>query len=366
MRRFYALLIVAIVGVSAAVARTVVFDVSSPDFWDYDLSKEGSTIELDRHLKLEKEGVTITFNVADSKTFALKNEITKTSIMWCGSGSVTIATDGPSMPLVSIDATVMDNNSGTSTPLQTIQYWDNEKSFTIYLDGNEKGTWCYERFTVVVDEPAATINSIKEFKELSDFRKFKFNSTVSIIAQNGNTLYAQDNTGGICITGDITPYNYAFGDILPPGWSATKMTEHGAAQAINATNVPDWGARMDYNAVEITVPQIEDHLFEYVLIKDAMIDFRNNLLKTPNGSVSLNFVFDVDFNYPDNARYDAYGIPSYYDQPQFIPLAFEFTSYSGIDDITTPSSRVYKTIENGRVVIVKDNLRYNTMGQIIK
>ena len=39
---------------------------------------------------------------------------------------------------------------------------------------------------------------------------------------------------------------------------------------------------------------------------------------------------------------------------------------TAINDIKVEASKVYKTIENGQIVIVKDNARYNVAGQMIK
>jgi len=39
---------------------------------------------------------------------------------------------------------------------------------------------------------------------------------------------------------------------------------------------------------------------------------------------------------------------------------------TGINDLQVNSAKTYKTIENGQVIIVKGDVRYNTMGQIVK
>ena len=39
---------------------------------------------------------------------------------------------------------------------------------------------------------------------------------------------------------------------------------------------------------------------------------------------------------------------------------------TAINDINVTATKAYKTIENGQVIIVKDNVRYNVMGQPMK
>ena len=39
---------------------------------------------------------------------------------------------------------------------------------------------------------------------------------------------------------------------------------------------------------------------------------------------------------------------------------------SGVNDINVNAVKTYKTIENGQVIIVKGDVKYNTMGQIVK
>lgn len=55
---------------------------------------------------------------------------------------------------------------------------------------------------------------------------------------------------------------------------------------------------------------------------------------------------------------------NYYDNYTLCPLVIE--SNTGVNDLTVNSVKTYKTIENGQVIIVKGNSRYNVMGQPVK
>ncbi len=45
---------------------------------------------------------------------------------------------------------------------------------------------------------------------------------------------------------------------------------------------------------------------------------------------------------------------------------FTMDTSSGVNDLNVATAKTYKTIENGQVLIVKDGVKYNTMGQIVK
>ena len=49
-----------------------------------------------------------------------------------------------------------------------------------------------------------------------------------------------------------------------------------------------------------------------------------------------------------------------------IQLIYTISEPSGITDVKAASSKAYKMIENGQVVIVKDGIKYNVTGQVIK
>ncbi len=53
--------------------------------------------------------------------------------------------------------------------------------------------------------------------------------------------------------------------------------------------------------------------------------------------------------------------------PTFVFTTIHVNGVSGINDLTVENAnKTYKTIENGQVYIIKDGVKYNTMGQLVK
>ncbi|MCQ2287814.1 MAG: hypothetical protein MJZ74_01815 [Muribaculaceae bacterium] len=64
------------------------------------------------------------------------------------------------------------------------------------------------------------------------------------------------------------------------------------------------------------------------------------------------------------AKADPYA-DNYYENYTLLPIVIE-SHFVGVNDLTVKAAKTYKTIENGQVIIVKGNNRYNVMGQPVK
>jgi len=65
-------------------------------------------------------------------------------------------------------------------------------------------------------------------------------------------------------------------------------------------------------------------------------------------------------------KYTSYNDEAWHSLDPQVVCKITINGASGINDLQVNNAKTYKTVENGQVIIVKGDVRYNTMGQIVK
>ena len=178
----------------------------------------------------------------------------------------------------------------------------------------------------VKEEPVVLTNvaTVAEFKALADDTEFKFTGELIVGAQSGAYLYLQDSTDGMLVYGTIDQtYNRLAA--VPGGWTAKKITFHGAPEAAEPSGFA--ASTLDYDLApeEMTIAQITlDNAFEYAIISGATVikgSGKNGTITVGEATVAMYNRFNIDIPTDGNV-YDIVGITGYFDAPQFMPLEF--------------------------------------------
>ncbi len=230
--------------------------------------------------------------------------------------SITCATEGASIYYTIDGATPTANSTSYSAPftltesaiVKAIAYDANNNASSV-------ATMAFEK-EGVVDNSVATAAAMNA---LADNTEFTFTGNLVVIAQTGKYLFAQDATGGAYIYGEGVP-TYAMGDVIPAGWGGEKTTFKGAPEVQNMTNMAAATETAELVAKELTPAQVSlDNVFQYAVIKGATVS--GTTISANGETVALFNRFNVDIP-SDGNTYDIYGITSYYNNVQFLPLDF--------------------------------------------
>lgn len=168
---------------------------------------------------------------------------------------------------------------------------------------------------------ASTVAEILSFDN-NDYFKFRGNLVVS--GRSGSNVYAQDATGGIHLYGSNLSI-YSEGDVIPSGFIAKLNNNYyGAPELTNFENIQEAESTTSLTAQPIIPSQIGNNnleqLFIYAVINNATV---SGTTITANGeTVALYNTFNITIP-NDGKTYNIYGITSYYNNPQFLPLRFE-------------------------------------------
>ena len=111
---------------------------------------------------------------------------------------------------------------------------------------------------------------------------------------------------------------------------------------------------------DASLEEVEGESVDFYLAKDGKIV--NDWQKADLSSLGKVSIIRMVM---DSSDQGAWGIntPTYFAMDNF--KASE-TPVTAVNDIKVETSKAYKTIENGQIVIVKDDARYNIMGQEVK
>ena len=176
--------------------------------------------------------------------------------------------------------------------------------------------------TMTVNFVAAhtTVSSVAEFNELSDQTELTFNGTLTALAQTGKYLFAQDAEKGILIYGTIDQ-TYQMGDQIPGGFTGKKTVYNGAPEMINPAGMQAATTNVAPTAVELTPAEVTLSNFgRYAVIRGASV--MDNYIVAGSDSVAL-FTTRFGVNVPTTGSvFDIYGIVSYFNGNQFMPLEF--------------------------------------------
>ncbi|MBR1474963.1 MAG: chitobiase/beta-hexosaminidase C-terminal domain-containing protein [Muribaculaceae bacterium] len=165
------------------------------------------------------------------------------------------------------------------------------------------------------------VQNIADFNALEDNETFKFNGTVTVLGQKGSNLYVQDANNGMLIYG-TTNQEYTFGDIIPAGFKGTKTTFSGAPEMKDPTGFAAATENVEPTAIEMTIADVTlENFGRYGVIRGATIN--GDSIVVGNAKVAYFNRFEGVAIPTDDATYDVYGVASYHNGNQFLPLSFK-------------------------------------------
>ena len=173
----------------------------------------------------------------------------------------------------------------------------------------------------VIGAPTEVAN-IAAYLDVDDEEVVKFTNPVTVLAQNGNSLYVKDATGYALIYG-ATGQTYKNGDVIPAGFIGTKTPYNGQPEL--AAPLSGFQAASSNSPIEPEVIQVADvdaDLFaHYVLIKGANLTWNTETVTastiTDNSGTALAYSGMGGFSKSTDATktYDVYAvIGSYWTQ----------------------------------------------------
>jgi hypothetical protein len=181
----------------------------------------------------------------------------------------------------------------------------------------------------VKEEPAPTCATVTEILALENNTVFTFTGTMTAIAQatsaNGNSkyLYAQD-ADGVGMLFFNAPVDYNMGDVIPAGWEAKRTNYKGAPELTTFSNMTAATETAELTPAEMTPAQVTVdpyNLFHLAVIKGASLGENGAIVAGEESVAGYYDRFGVTFPEDNEGKtYDVYGIPSWYNNAQFMPL----------------------------------------------
>lgn len=167
---------------------------------------------------------------------------------------------------------------------------------------------------------ATTVSTVAEFNELSDQTELTFTGTLTALAQTGKYLFAQDAEKGILIYGTIDQ-TYQMGDQIPGGFTGKKTVYNGAPEMIDPAGMQAATTNVAPTAIELTPAEVTISNFgRYAVIRGVSV--MDNYIVAGSDSVAL-YTNRFGVNVPATGSvFDIYGIVSYFNGNQFMPLEF--------------------------------------------
>ena len=113
---------------------------------------------------------------------------------------------------------------------------------------------------------ATEVANIAAYQGVADDTKVKFTNPVTVIAQYNKRLFVQDNTGNMFIYGE-TGQTYKNGDVIPAGFTGTKVTYNGEPElsVYNTDNFQAGTAGTAVTAETIQAIDVEADLFGHLV-----------------------------------------------------------------------------------------------------
>lgn len=257
---------------------------------------------------------TITVKLADAGVIVVAAPTISGNEAFVGSTEVTItAEDG---------ATIYYTIDGTDPTLESTPY---SAPFTINETTTVKAIAVIDGTLSVIASKTFTatpsVSTVAAFNALEDNTVIGFTGNLVAVAQKGRYLYAQDDSKGILIFGDINQ-TYALGSVIPAGFTGTKTTFKGAPEMENPSGFEASTTTVEVTPIELTPAQvILDNFGRYAVIRGATISDGN--IVVADERVALYNRFLEENSIPtDNKTYDITGVCGYYNNAQFMPLSF--------------------------------------------
>ena len=116
--------------------------------------------------------------------------------------------------------------------------------------------------------------TIAEYQNLANDAEATFRNPVTVLAQGGANLWVKDNTGYMLVYGSVGK-SYEQGDVIPAGFSGTKVTYNGEPELKNhkGFKAPSGKEAVTPEELALTADNISHANFgHYVLVKGATIN----------------------------------------------------------------------------------------------
>lgn len=212
---------------------------------------------------------------------------------------------------------IIGDDAALNLQMGSNKLWVTEALYDSETQEYTASPWASATFTI--KEDPTTVANIAEFNALDDDTDVTFNGTVTVLGQTGTNLYVQDSEKGMYIYGS-TEQTYSFGDIIPAGFKGTKTTYKGAPEMTNPANFAASTQNVAPTAIEMTIADVNlDNFGRYGVIKNAKL---NSATQLAVGEQTLTMFNRFGITMPTDytKTYDIYGVASYYDGNQFLPL----------------------------------------------
>ena len=217
-----------------------------------------------------------------------------------------------------------------------------------------------------VRAPIPEVSTVAQILALEDGTEFKFTGTLVVSGKSttGKDLYAQDATGGVHFYTETTKSipNYTFGQIIPPGFVATKTIYNGAVELIDMQNMSAATTTGELNAVELAPSEVtQDNPFIYSVINNALIEKPDKyfIINVNGETVSLQETFPGVETPVVGRIYNIYGVTNWNESARFMPLSYEplegvhVVTCNAISDV--PDNHDQQTYKAGGSVVAKVN-----------
>ncbi len=160
-------------------------------------------------------------------------------------------------------------------------------------------------------EDIPSVENIAAFNALADNTAVRFANPVTVLAQYSRNLYVMDASGYMLVYGSIGQ-TYKNGDVIPAGFSGTKVTYNGKPELSSYSSDNFQPATETADATAETVQCVdvaEDMWGHYVLIKGATLDYSARTITDASGSAPIfnsmgGYTSSTDFT----KTYDVYAI----------------------------------------------------------
>ena len=156
---------------------------------------------------------------------------------------------------------------------------------------------------------AVEVNNIAAYKTVADETQVKFTSPVTVLAQNGNNIYAKDATGYALFYG-ATGVTFKNGDQILAGFNGKKTTYKGEPElVVNTYSDLKKGENTPVEPEPIQVSDIAKDMFgHFVVIKGATTSFLNKTITDNSGTAGCQSGMGGFSAKNDSVNVDVYGI----------------------------------------------------------
>ena len=156
---------------------------------------------------------------------------------------------------------------------------------------------------------AVEVNNIAAYKTVADETQVKFTSPVTVLAQNGNSIYVKDLTGYTLFYGS-TGVTLKNGDEILAGFNGKKTTYKGEPElVVNTYSDLKKGENTPVEPEAIQVSDIAKDMFgHFVVIKGATTSFLNKTITDNSGTAGCQSGMGGFSAKNDSVNVDVYGI----------------------------------------------------------